>query len=199
MEKAEKIENIENLAEKEAWRDLRKGDINALGELYDLFVDKLFYIGMNIIRDREIVKDQIHDLFLDFYKTHKNLSDVNNIQGYIITCYKRRLYKENTLKVKHVNINWESKSNVFPNDLKLVSSHEDEIISSEIVNERNNKLAKKLSNLTEHQKNILEMRFTQNLSYEEIATCFNLSVSSARTLLYRTIKTLRNSAFTILF
>ena len=199
MEKAEQIDQNENLAEQDAWKGLQQGDMNALGELYDLFVDRLFYVGLKIVRDRELVQDQIHDLFLDFYKSHKNLSNVNNVHGYLVTCFKRRLYKQNNFKIKHVNLKWENKSNELVNGLNVVSSHEDSIISSELANERKIKLAQKLRNLTEHQRSILDMRFTQNKSYEEIAKFLNLSVSSSRTLLYRTIKALRKSALSIFF
>ena len=199
MVKIEQINHYESLADQEAWKGLQQGDLNALGELYDLYVDKLFYIGIKIISDRNIVQDQIHDLFLDFYKSHENLSDVTNVQGYVITCFKRRLYKHNNLKVKHLNVFWDSKANKIANDLKLVSSHEENIINSELQIERNYKLELKLSKLTDHQKSVLEMRFKENRSYEEIAKLLNLSVSSARTLLYRAIKTLRNTPLSLLF
>lgn len=52
MDKAKKIDQNENFTQQNAWQGLQKGDINAIGELYDLFVDQLFNVGMGIVKDR---------------------------------------------------------------------------------------------------------------------------------------------------
>ena len=50
------------------WCKLKKGDIGAFGDLYELFIDDLFTYGIQFSQDKHYVMDCIHDLFLDLYK-----------------------------------------------------------------------------------------------------------------------------------
>ena len=54
-------------------------------------------------------------------------------------------------------------------------------------------------NLTDHQRKILRLRFAQEKTYQQIAGDLGLSVASARTLVYRTLKTIRDTALTLFF
>lgn len=197
MQKSEQINSDKSVSEQEIWNNLKNGDVAALGELYDLFVDRLFSIGIHVIKDRSIVQDQLHELFLDLYKYHEKLSEVENVQAYLITSFKRKLYKQNNFKVTYLKQNWEENLREVSNELKIIKSQEEIIIQEENTKDRSNFLKRQLSNLTEHQRHILKMKFTEEKSYEEIADIMSLSVASARTLLYRTVKTLRKSALSI--
>jgi len=197
MQKSEQINSDKSVSEQEIWNNLKNGDVAALGELYDLFVDRLFSIGIHVVKDRSIVQDQLHELFLDLYKYHEKLSAVENVQAYLITSFKRKLYKQNNFKVTYLKQNWEENLREVSNELKIIKSQEEIIIQEENTKERSNFLKRQLSNLTEHQRHILKMKFTEEKSYEEIADIMSLSVASARTLLYRTVKTLRKSALSI--
>lgn len=197
MQKSEQINSDKSVSEQEIWNNLKNGDVAALGELYDLFVDRLFSIGIHVVKDRNIVQDQLHELFLDLYKYHEKLSEVENVQAYLITSFKRKLYKQNNFKVTYLKQNWEENLREVSNELKIIKSQEEIIIQEENTKDRSNFLKRQLSNLTEHQRHILKMKFTEEKSYEEIADIMSLSVASARTLLYRTVKTLRKSALSI--
>ncbi|TLP74145.1 RNA polymerase sigma factor [Maribacter sp. ACAM166] len=188
---------IESDSEKEIWLELRRGDPEALGNLYDLYVDQLFAIGMKTIGSRDLVQDHIHDLFLDLYKYHEHLAEVRSIAGYLITSFKRKLYKQNKFQITHLRPNWDDNNNNIPIDLKVVNSHEEQLIQQEHKDERSSFLKRALTNLTEHQQNILILRFTEEKSYDEIADIMSVSVSSARTLIYRAVKTIRNSTLSI--
>ena len=199
MTKSEPPNSDKSVSEQKIWNNLRNGDVEALGELYDLFVDCLFSIGIQVVNDRSVVQDQLHELFLDLYKYHEKLSAVENVPGYLITSFKRKLYKQNNFKVTYLKQNWEENLEEVSPDLKITRSQEEILIQEENTKERSNFLKGQLSNLTEHQRHILKMKFTEEKSYEEIAVIMSLSVASARTLLYRTVKTLRKAALSIFF
>lgn len=199
MKKSEQTNSDKSVSEQKIWNNLRNGDVEALGELYDLFVDCLFSIGIQVVNDRSVVQDQIHELFLDLYKYHEKLSVVENVPGYLITSFKRKLYKQNNFKVTYLKQNWEENLEEVSPELKITRSQEEILIQKENTKERSNFLKGQLSNLTEHQRHILKMKFTEEKSYEEIADIMSLSVASARTLLYRTVKTLRKTALSIFF
>ncbi len=72
-------------------------------------------------------------------------------------------------------------------------AYEELIIASETREENIRTLAKAMKNLTKNQREGLSLKFEHDLSYPEIAGILNVSVESARTAIYRALKTLRKS------
>ena len=171
------------------WKKLNKGNIDALGNLYDIYVDELFSYGIKISSDKSVVMDAIHDIFLNLFKYKGKLADVDNVKGYLFKSLKRSIYKKNKTKITPVEnpelIHIISKeSSCFP-------SHEEKLISLEHTSSLKEKLDEGLSLLTKNQRKIIQLRYIEEQTYEEIAEITNVSISSARTNVYRALKTLR--------
>lgn len=178
----------------QAWKDLKKGRISALETLYYLYVDKLFACGLRISNDRELIQDEIHNLFLDLYRYHEKLSNVENVETYLIVSLKRNLYKHKAHRFKSLDHEFEHFPNSTANTHLTIESHEKVIIEEENENALLMRLKRIMDNLTDHQKKILILRFNEEKSYEQISKEFGLSVASARTLVYRTLKTIQKTA-----
>ncbi len=181
--------------EKKYWKKLRKGDLKALGKIYDRYIDDLYHYGFNQTNDKDTVMDGIHDVFLDIYKYRKTIAKTDNIKFYLLRCLKRKLQKNNTTKTISID---QKNISVFSlkNDLVSVSK-EKKIISSETVLKKNIKLNKALNKLPSRQKECILMRYTKNIPYEEIAQKMDITVQTARTIVYRGIKSMRKEALLI--
>lgn len=178
------------------WANLKKGDVNALGELYNIFIDELIQHGLKFSGDKNKVMDSIHDLFIDLYKYRTKLSDVDSVEYYLKTSLKRKLFKLKSVKEIPMQsdiliANIHSKKN-------YTESHEENIIFAEIIKEKSAKLLKAFESLTKNQRASLNLRFNQNYSYEEIAQTLDISVGSARTSIYRAVKSLKQYMFLVL-
>lgn len=174
------------------WTKLKNGDVNALGDIYDIYVDELFTYGMQFSSDKSLVMDAIHDLFLNLYKYKKNLAATDNV-----TFYLYRSLKNTILKTSNNN------HALFPNvqnqeQNSSDKSVEENIIQEEMQNERAFQLAKAVNSLSKKQKKGLFLRFTEERTYEEIADIMNVSVQTSRTIIYRAIKSLRKELLPLL-
>ena len=138
--------------ETQIWNDLKKGSISALESLYNFHVDKLFACGYKIINDRELIQDEIHDLFLDLYRCREKLSNVVNIEAYLIVSLKRNLYKHNDYRLKSLENEFKHITNMTANTNLTVASHEEVIIEEENENAQLMRLRRIMDNLTNHQK-----------------------------------------------
>ncbi|WP_335967026.1 sigma-70 family RNA polymerase sigma factor [Galbibacter sp. PAP.153] len=169
------------------WHRVREGDVQALNTLYDLYVDKLYAYGMKLTSKSYLVKDAIHDLFLDLYKYRKNLSEVSNIEGYLIISFKRKL-------VKLIKNDYRNKEDVSKDVFHTLytDSEEYKILKSETAKEQSHRLSNALQKLPSKQREILFFRFYDDKDYDEISQLMGISVTSARTQVYRAIKTLRS-------
>ena len=177
------------------WNKLRKGDTAALGKLYDRFVDILFSHGMRKDGNREHGMDCIHDLFFDLYKYRSKLSYTDNVEYYLIKSLDRKINRQFKRKDFPIEID----RNIFKQSVvkNHTESFEEDIIREERIAERTIKLKEALDTLTPKQKKGLYLRFDQERSYEEIADIMEVSIETARTTIYRALKTLRKHPFSL--
>ncbi len=170
------------------WESFRKGDDKAFSNLYDQYIESLMGFGIHFSRDIDLLKDCIHDLFLDLYKYRKQLSDTDNIKFYLFCSLKRKIHSE--LSKKSI---FNSDQVLVESDLQIEPAYEDFIIEREIKLKNSEILKSAVNKLTAHQKEALFLKFEQNLNYPEIAQIMDISVESTRTNIYRAIKALRES------
>ena len=178
------------------WNNLKLGSMEALGDLYDLFIDTLFSYGMQYSQDKQFIMDCIHDLFLDLYKYRKSLANTDNVKYYLLRSLKNKIVKS---KKEHL-IGLTNEVSCSKNDsLQQEESFEAHLVNEEFINEREVKLANAVSKLSKKQRQILFLRFTEEREYEEIAQLMNVSVQTSRTTVYRAIKELRKYLSVILY
>lgn len=173
-----------NVTDKSLWVSFIDGDDTALNALYTNFVDVLYSFGLRFSDDVELVKDSIHDLFVDLYKYRKTLANDVNVKSYLFTSLKRKICL--VLKKKALQ-----QSHDFETPFLLSCSIEDQIIDGEEQSILLAKLSKQLELLPSRQKEAVYLRFNSELEYEEIATIMDISLETCRTLVYRGIKQLR--------
>lgn len=176
--------------EQKMLKRLHLGDIEALGSLYDMHVDHLVEFGLHYVKDVAWVEDQIHDLFIELFKAKQKILHIQNLRAYLSTSLKRRLFKKN--KSKELLVEEDNFRQLLNKDWNYIeSSSESKWIDFEHV--ENLRLAVKtaMESLTNHQQSAIHLRFVENKSYGEIAEQMDVSKASARTLLYRSLKLLR--------
>lgn len=175
------------------WERLKKGDTSAFNELYGKYVDILFSFGMVYSGDKEYVKDCIHDLFFELFKYRKNLSETNSIRNYLFKSLKRKVRSKQKGRLQLIytaeSLEWNDCSG---------GDGEDDPLQEDI-----QKLAKSIQQLPERQQEALNLRFILELPYSEVASIMDISLESVRTLVYRSVKTLRedlkDNPITVLF
>ncbi len=170
------------------WRKFKKGDDLAFFTLYDLSFDALYGYGLHFSKDKDLIKDCIHDLFLDLYKYRDRLSDTNNILFYLFRSLRRLIYKEQVRTVSLLR----SDQLLLDNDIPVMA-FEDNLIDKETEDRNYKILAEVMKELSDGQREGLMLRFEQNFSYKEIAGILGISVESARTNIYRALKDLRKA------
>jgi len=168
------------------WKRFKGGDNKAFYELYDEHIDSLYSFGMQFSRDTDFVKDCIHDLFLDLHKYKNQLGDTNSIRFYLFRSLRRIIHKQQS-KQSFLKLAIEEGSD----QLNQAPAFEEILINSEIQKETFDLLIVAVNQLTEQQQRVLFLKFEQNLTYPEIASILSISVESARTNIYRALKTLR--------
>lgn len=169
----------------ECWRRFIEGDQEAFKTLYDIFVDTLFSYGVRYCANEENVKDCIHDLFVDLHRYRPRLNKDVNVKAYLLGSLRRKIAANIKRDIHRADA---SASDAF---LLGLATEDYMTLSDEHENEVLHQLRIEMEKLPPRQKEALYLRFTSEMSYEEVAQVMSVSIASTRTLIYRAVKDLR--------
>ncbi|MBC7868262.1 MAG: sigma-70 family RNA polymerase sigma factor [Gloeobacteraceae cyanobacterium ES-bin-316] len=151
-------------------------------QCFNLCYDDLYRLGLYLYKNAELAKECIQLLFIELWKIKDRLADVKNLKEYVLTIFKRILYKQKTGSVKH----W---SQLVMIDAAMVGeehyteSYEDMLVAHQESQSMQNKLLQALPLLAQRQKELIMLRYFQEKSIEEIA---NITLLTPRTI-YNTL------------
>lgn len=171
------------------WELFISGNQLAFSQLYDSYSDTLFTFGMRYTTDRDMVKDCIHDLFIDLHNYRSGLAKEVNVRFYLLKSFKRKLIST-AKKSSMFTLNGWVEDDHIPMSV-FTFSIEQEIIQNESQLEILSALAIQINQLPERQREALYLKFNHDLDYQEIATIMQISVPTCRTFIYRALKELR--------
>jgi RNA polymerase sigma-70 factor (ECF subfamily) len=148
---------------------LLSGDEHNFSECFHLCYDDLFRLGLFLYKDAELAKESIQLLFIELWKIRNNLYEVKNIKEYVLTIFKRILYKQKMELIKH----W-SKIEMIDNtssfDDLFIASYEEMMVNTQESDILRNRLLGLLPQLADRQLELIRMRYFEEKSIEEIAS-----------------------------
>lgn len=170
------------------WYDFIDGDTNALSHLFEHYVDGLTAYGIKIYPDEELVKDAIQEVFVQLILKRQKLKRREEIRGLVFRILRNTIIDE----IKLINRNRKNNNLIGNAIVPFVRDAEYQFINAEENLKRNTRLSIALDQLSAHQKESMYLKYAQCLSYDQISEVMGISVASARTLIYRTLKQLKS-------
>ncbi|MHB9143579.1 MAG: RNA polymerase sigma factor [Paludibacter sp.] len=174
--------------DRDIWSRFKAGDNESLTLMYSENFKKLYLFGIRITSNQTIVEDSIQDLFTDLVRNRKKLGDTNNIHFYLLKSFKRKLVRQ-LQKENRYNLKNKNEEIVFD----ITYSVEHFTILNENADLKLQSLQIAKNKLKPRQKEAIYLRFTEELEYNEIAEIMEMSIESCRNLIFRAIKSLRDS------
>ena len=160
--------------------------MNALRTLYDSYVKDLYQYGIVLNKDPEKVRDCIHDLFISLWNSREKLAIPQSGKAYMMVSLRRRIFDKGS-KVQSLTGDMEQ----IDENRMTTLDHEANWIESESEANQNLKLETAMNRLSERQREIIFMKYYQEMEYEEIARIMDLNYQSARNLVNRALSVLR--------
>ena len=174
------------------WETLKAGNIQSLQELYNHHVSGLYAYGMVLCQDPDRVKDNIHDLFLNIWTNRQGFTIPTSGKAYLMVSLRRKIFDRGS-KRDQLTVPLEESGM----DHELASDAEEQWIRSEEESEVQLKLDQAMSQLSDRQKEIIHMKYYQQMEYEDIARIMDLNYQSARNLVNRALLVLRKEMITL--
>ena len=169
----------------EIWENFKSGDQSALSYVYFQYFHSMFQYGIKFKDDPEFIKDCIQDVFLKLIQAGEKLSSTENIRFYLFRALRNAIYKEIDKSKKNELVEFA----ILKFDASF--SFEEEMEEKENASNKEIALVKALSSLSDRQREIIYLRFECTMEYDQICDIMQLKNDSARKLIFRAIKSLR--------
>lgn len=173
--------------DREIWELFKAGDQSALSYVYFQHYRPMFQYGIRFKDNPELIKDCIQDVFFKLIQAGAKLSPTDNIRFYLFRALKNAIYKELDINKRNEQIGFNSLKFDAPFAL------EEELAEKEITSNKEVSLLKALRELSYRQREIIYLRYECGMDYEQICEIMQLKSDSARKLVFRAIKSLKDS------
>ncbi len=175
--------------DKTLWNDIKKSDQAALTQLFRRYYFYLVKIGINYIQDSELAKDAANDVFFNIWRNRETLSDVENIRAYLVTSYRNHIFMLAKRDLKNADRlrQWQA------DQQEPQLSYEEIIITIQTDQEKKKIVSSAFNELSPRQKEYLQLKVYEGLSYEQIAEKTGQAVKTIYNAVYEAIKTLRQT------
>lgn len=170
------------------WKKFTEGDDQALSSLYFDFFDMLLNFGMRYSSDRFLVEDCIQNLFVDLLKNRYKQKPVQNIRFYLFKGLRNQIAYEKRRNRKLVPVETPVET-----DFRITYSVENWLIANESDDIQAKFLKMVTESLTARQKEALYLKFNCGFDYIQISELMQISVESVRTMVYRTLKSIKDT------
>lgn len=175
----------ENHIDNIIWDRFLKGDKSAFEGLMKTHFAALFHYGTKFSKDKEFIKDCIQDLFLQLWESRQNLSDNVVVKSYLMASLRRRIHRA-TLPVHFSDAFTESKD-IFDIEFSI----EEKFIQDESTLMLTQKIKYALEMLPKRQKEVIYLKFFQELEREQIAKIMDIAPQTVSNLLQMAVKQLK--------
>ena len=175
------------------WEKFKTGDKEALSRIYYTYYNALFDYGIRIHNNPAFIKDCIQELFFDLINKLSTLGTTDSIKSYLLASFRRRVF----VKLKKNKATNYLEDSYAPDAFEIEPSAEAQWISEESKDVYTQKINEMLNKLSAREKEAIYLKFYKNFSYQEITEIMGVNYQSARKLIYRAIKTLRQMKKTV--
>lgn len=180
------------LIKRELYRQKDKGEANCcandmdlIQSLYDQYANDLLLYGLKMGFHKDVLEDAIHDIFYRMCRSPHRLKKIEKLKLYLFSALKNQLVniqkassKKSTTEIQEFNFS------VKIDSLYILIEEEERI-----------RIKKKIDTLLEvlsvKQREVIYLRFFQEMSYEEIGIMLNMTPASVKNVVYKAVNKIR--------
>jgi RNA polymerase sigma-70 factor (ECF subfamily) len=170
----------------ELWQAYKEGNDDAYGYIYHKYAPGLYNYGRHIVKDRQLVEDCLHDLFVHLHQHRATLGATDSIKYYLFRSLRRRIAEANRAQTRFVDTldNTTAPASAIP-------SSEFQYLESETDQLQQNHLMKALQQLPARQKESIYLIYFDGLSYKEVASIMSVEVRTVYNQVHNALETLK--------
>ncbi|QEM07157.1 sigma-70 family RNA polymerase sigma factor [Mucilaginibacter rubeus] len=169
------------------WNSFLQGSKASFQMIYSKYYQNLYSYGMRKLNAPDMVRDCIQDLFVNLWSSRSKLSTTDNVRYYLLASLRNQIVRASVENGK-----WQKTALSSAENFEIQFNPETELIQKENLSQKAKMLITALDQLTPRQKEVLYLRYFEELSYEQIAELLDLTVKGVYKLNYRAIDALKS-------
>ena len=167
------------------WQNVLNDETEALSIIHKTLYPDLFHYANNLLKDEELAEDSIQELFIKVWTKRAKIGELTYVKAYLFTALRRDIL--NRLR----NLHLRSLKITGTEEADIEFSPEDIIIASEDDTRRKQQIGKLLNALPKRQKEVIYLKYFDDLDYDEIAQIMGINYQSVVNLSFKAIRFLR--------
>jgi RNA polymerase sigma factor (sigma-70 family) len=179
--------DMKSEVEMQRWSQFREGDREAFAVIYQDHILQLITFGLRLCPDKDLLKDQIQELFVELWHSRKGLAPIRSVKFYL---FKALRYKLIRLE-KNRYLSRQSARIAFRLDNPLEDPIETSIIENESRASQAASLRQAIKSLSHRQQEAIQLRYFQGFTHDQIAELMDLNYQSVSNLLHRALSRLK--------
>lgn len=170
----------------DVWAAFRQGDERAYATLYEQHAAALYEYGVRLVQDEFLVRDALHDLFVKLWAKRAKLGPLDNVRYYLLTGLRNALLdtKRRDQRYQHVSLDDDA-------PFTLSFSPEAEALQQHEQREQAARLAAAVEQLSPRQKQVIYLRYYEELEYAQIAELLAINIKGVYKLTARALDALK--------
>jgi RNA polymerase sigma factor (sigma-70 family) len=169
------------------WASFKKGNDLAFSMLYKRHVQRLYNYGMHTCKDHDLVMDCLQELFSRLWSKRETIAEVNAVKLYLFKSFRRLLIHQLVARRRFSLPLSGQPDSVF----EFIPSFEESLIEDEQKARLYAQLKASIESLTKRQREVIFLKFFNDLTYAEVSVIMDLQVDSVYNLVSKVIEILR--------
>lgn len=170
-----------------SWASYKEGDERSFERIYQLYYSQLANYGSKFTHDTGVIEEGIQDLFLKLWKNRDGIGTPPSVKHYLFKAFRRTLARKLQKKDRFFFLPGNEDDLFF----KFELSQEQLLLRHEHLQELKRQVDNILLTLTNRQREVIYLKFYEDLTYEEIADMLQMQVGGVYKLTYRALDRLR--------
>ena len=169
------------------WQRMQQGDEAALATIYQQHVRHLLNYGLRLYGSLSAVEDAVQELFIELWQHRHTLVEPQSVRFYLLKAIRNKLSRQYRREQPFVS-GWDQAPE---HPFEVEPSSEQRWIELDVADQQRDRIRAAMNALTPRQREILYLRYFNDLSYEQICDLTGLNYQSARSQVYQALNVLR--------
>lgn len=166
-----------------SWHFVLQGDARAYASIHGQLHPVLYRYALAMLGNEDVAQDAVQEVFIRIWYKKDTIGLLQNVRAFFFTALRRQALNQ---------LRGLRSLQILPaSEPDIEFSPEDILIEQEHVAERQLKISQYLNQLPRRQKEVIYLRFYEELSYTEIAEIMKVNYQSVINLAHKALTQLR--------
>ena len=169
------------------WSLTLKGDTDAFRDIHRELFKGLYNYALKLLQDGELANDAVQDLFVKIWVRRESIGAVQKVKPYFFTALRRQVLNQlRNHQIRELHIGGLPRPDI---DF----SPEEIVVRNEEYENLQNKIAALLNELPRRQKEVIYLRYFEEMDYSQIADVMGIHYQSVLNLTQKALQKLRSA------